>query len=269
MIKSPLRYPGGKTRAISIIYPLIPKFSEYREPFIGGGSVFIYLKQKNQDADYWINDLNFDLYLFWKYAKEKNNELVDTIKVIKKTNRDGKKLFIKYKGKWENYSNFDRAVRFFILNRITFSGTIDSGGYSQESFEKRFTDSSIMRLGNIQPILNNTRITNLDYEEVVQEKGENIFLFLDPPYYSQKSLNLYGKNGDLHRNFDHNRFAEIMMDCSHKWLITYDDCEETRYLFRFANIIPWTSSYRMRNIEEKLARKGEELIITNYSTREI
>ena len=45
MIKSPLRYPGGKSRAVKFIAPLIPEFDEYREPFIGGGSVFIYLKQ--------------------------------------------------------------------------------------------------------------------------------------------------------------------------------------------------------------------------------
>jgi site-specific DNA-adenine methylase len=44
MIKSPLRYPGGKSRAIKFITQLIPEFKEYREPFVGGGSVFVYLK---------------------------------------------------------------------------------------------------------------------------------------------------------------------------------------------------------------------------------
>ena len=46
-VKSPLRYPGGKSKAISkILRYLPPDFSEYREPFVGGGSLFIYLKQK-------------------------------------------------------------------------------------------------------------------------------------------------------------------------------------------------------------------------------
>jgi DNA adenine methylase len=49
MIKSPLRYPGGKSKAIDQIAEYIPdSFSEYREPFVGGGSVFIYLKQWNE-----------------------------------------------------------------------------------------------------------------------------------------------------------------------------------------------------------------------------
>ncbi|MFN7658083.1 MAG: DNA adenine methylase, partial [Dolichospermum sp.] len=49
-IKSPLRYPGGKSKAIKQISEYLPKkFSELREPFVGGGSVFIYLKQKYPD----------------------------------------------------------------------------------------------------------------------------------------------------------------------------------------------------------------------------
>ena len=33
MIKTPLRYPGGKSRAVKTIGPLIPDFQEFREPF--------------------------------------------------------------------------------------------------------------------------------------------------------------------------------------------------------------------------------------------
>jgi len=52
MIKSPLRYPGGKSKAIKQISKLIPSFDEFREPFIGGGSVFIYLKQRYPDKQH-------------------------------------------------------------------------------------------------------------------------------------------------------------------------------------------------------------------------
>lgn len=46
--KTPLRYPGGKTRAAEMLISSAPYFEEYREPFIGGGSVFIKMKQKIQ-----------------------------------------------------------------------------------------------------------------------------------------------------------------------------------------------------------------------------
>ena len=50
MIKSPLRYPGGKSRIASKLVNLMPKnICEYREPMVGGGSVFIYIRQKFPD----------------------------------------------------------------------------------------------------------------------------------------------------------------------------------------------------------------------------
>ncbi|SMX54715.1 DNA adenine methylase [Candidatus Brevifilum fermentans] len=263
-IKSPLRYPGGKSRAIKKIIPLLPSFIEYREPFVGGGSIFISIKQKIKGNEYWINDLNIDLYLFWKYAKEKNADLVESVREKKKLYPNGKDLFSYYKENRENLSDFERAVRFFILNRITFSGTIDSGGYSEESFQKRFTESSIIRLKRIVEIIKDIKITNFDYESVVKTSGENVFIFLDPPYFSTKESKIYGKGGDLHANFDHFRFAKIMRECEHKWLITYDDCNEIRELFSFAHIIPWSLQYGMNNFGKASAKKGNELFICNY-----
>ncbi len=70
MIKSPLRYPGGKSKALEQILPLIPHFEEFREPFVGGGSVFLALKQLYPDRKYWINDLYFELYKFWEYTQK-------------------------------------------------------------------------------------------------------------------------------------------------------------------------------------------------------
>jgi len=267
-IRSPLRYPGGKTRAIKTIVPLIPDFFEYREPFVGGGSVFAHIKQTYNGDIHWINDLNFDLYLFWKYARDKNNKLVEEVRRIKEEWKDGRALFEHYKGNWDKFSKFDRAVRFFLLNRITFSGTIDSGGYSKQSFKRRFTDSSIDRLARLEELLNNTKITNLDYEDVVTAPGKDVFIFLDPPYYSTTSSRLYGKNGDLHVGFDHERFANVMKDCNHKWLITYDDCKKIRELFNFAEIVPWSLQYGMNNYGQNSAGKGRELFIANYSINE-
>jgi DNA adenine methylase len=52
MIKSPLRYPGGKSRVIDKLIKYIPEFGEYREPFLGGGSLFVYFKQLYKQKDF-------------------------------------------------------------------------------------------------------------------------------------------------------------------------------------------------------------------------
>src|SRR5512138_45647 len=181
MIKSPLRYPGGKSRAITKIAAYIPeKFSEFREPFVGGGSVFIYVRQLHPKIKFWINDLNYDLYCFWKYTQRDANLLADEIATIKENTTNGRRLFEKYQEVNTSISEFERAVRFFILNRITFSGTVDSGGYSEAAYRSRFTISSISRLKLLGTLLEDVKITNLDYKDVLRQDGKDVFIFLDP-----------------------------------------------------------------------------------------
>ena len=266
MIKSPLRYPGGKQRAISKIANYLPlSFREFREPFIGGGSVFFHILQTDPSLNYWINDLNEELYHFWLQSKINLTELVDLVWDIKKNKTDGRSLF-KHLAKADTtkMTSLDRAVRFFVLNRISFSGTIESGGYSEASFIGRFTNSSIDRLAALDQCLVNAQITNLDYGHLLEKPGKDVFIFLDPPYLSNRDSKLYGKKGNLHTFFDHKRFAQLMKDCPHKWLITYDDCEEVRNNFSFASIYEWKLQYGMNNYKQKKAKKGDELFITNY-----
>jgi len=264
MIKSPLRYPGGKSKAINLIFTLIPQFTEYREPFLGGGSLFIYLKQKYPNKKFWINDLYFELYKFWEICQKDIDELVKQIIEWEKKYSVGKTLHRFLIENMKQFNDVEKASAFFIFNRITFSGTTEAGGYSEQAFKGRFTQSSIERVKALKKILDYTKITNMDYQEVVAADGENVFIFLDPPYYSATKSALYGKNGNLHKGFDHYRFAEVMKKCKHKWLITYDDSKFIRELFSYANIMTWNLTYGMRNVTENSNQNGKELFISNY-----
>lgn len=137
-------------------------------------------------------------------------------------------------------------MRFFLLNRITFSGTVDAGGYSQAAYEKRFTASAVERLSRLQPVLEGVRVTNLDYRAVLAEPGADVFIFLDPPYYSATKSKLYGRKGALHTGFDHAAFAAALRGCPHRWLVTYDDSPEIRRNFAFAHVYEWELQYGMK-----------------------
>lgn len=264
MIKSPLRYPGGKSRAVATIAKLIPDFDEFREPFLGGGSVFIYAKQRFPNKTFWVNDIYYELFKFWEMTQKAVDALINKIYEWREKFPIGKELHRFLNENLNSFNDLERAAAFFIYNRITFSGTSLSGGYSEHAFTGRFTESSIQRLNKFAEVLNGLKITNLDYEEVVNKKGEKVFIFLDPPYYSATKSALYGKNGNLHKSFDHERFAQTIHTCPHKWLITYDDSEYIRELFSFANITLWNLTYGMRNITETSNQKGKELFIANY-----
>lgn len=264
MIKSPLRYPGGKSRAIRLISTLIPEFQEFREPFVGGGSLFIYLKQKYPQRKFWINDLYSSLFNFWNMCQKDLDGVVDQVLQWRNRYLKGKEL---HKFLTENYpklNNIEKAGAFFIFNRITFSGTSESGGYSEQAFKSRFTTSSIERLKKLKIILPSTKISDFDYKEVVEAAGNDVFIFLDPPYYSTVKSALYGKSGHLHKAFNHSQFADVMKKCKHKWLITYDDSKFVRDIFSFANIISWDLTYGMRNVTSKSNQIGKELFISNY-----
>ena len=267
MIKSPLRYPGGKSRAVETIAKLIPDFDEFREPFLGGGSVFVYVKQRFPNKKYWINDLYAELYKFWEMTQKDVDTLIAKVYEWKEKYTIGKELYQFLNENLYSFTDLERAAAFFVYNRITFSGTTLSGGYSEGAFTGRFTESSIKRLNDLRQVINGSLITNYDYEEVIKKEGENVFVFLDPPYYSATKSALYGKNGHLHKSFDHKRFAENMRNCKHKWLITYDDSEYIRNLFSFAHITPWNLTYGMRNITENSDQVGKELFISNYALK--
>lgn len=263
-IKTPLRYPGGKSRVADMLVNIAPKFDEYREPLLGGGSVFIKMKQKFPNAKYWVNDFFYDLYCFWDEIKNNKNEVINIVKKWKEIYKDGRVLYKYLCDNLFTFSTTEKAAAFFVLNRITFSGTSCSGGYSQESFDKRFTDTSIERAENVSELLHGVKITNLDYENVLNEDGDNVFIFMDPPYYTATKSALYGKNGKLHKGFDHERFANDVKKCKHKWLITYDDCQYIRDLYKDYTIIPFELMYGMKNVAKNADMKGKEIIIINY-----
>lgn len=268
ILKSPLRYPGGKSRAISQIHAHIPSsFCEYREPFVGGGSVFLSIKNLfgSQVEHYALNDINADVMAFWRWVREDVNALADAVYGFYANYAGrGRELYTLLTQDHSLQSEFDRAIRFFIMNRITFSGVMDAGGYSQQAFDKRFTESSIERLRALDGTLDGVALENSDYESLVRREGDAVFIFLDPPYYSATQSKLYGLRGELHTAFDHARFAAVMRDVPHQWLITYDDSPYIRDLFSFANIFEWQLQYGMNNYKQGKAAKGRELFIKNY-----
>lgn len=269
-LKSPLRYPGGKSRAIKILMPFFPQdFDELAEPFFGGGSVGLYLAQNLSLKQIFANDLNTDLYCFWQTLKTQNKALIDEIKRTRQTHTNGRELYEKLLARrGENLSDFQRAVDFFVLNRITFSGVVDCGGYSQKAYESRFTPSSIERLKNMDSILRNFTFSNQSYERLLQNNGKRVFIFLDPPYFSASKSKLYGKKGDLHANFNHERLCEHLKNTKHRFLLTYDDSEFIRELYKDFYKLKYTLQYGMNNFKQTKAKAGSELLISNFALKQ-
>lgn len=262
MIKSPLRYPGGKSKLAKKIYELAPlNFKEYREPFLGGGSVFLFFRQKREDVRYWINDLNEDLYLFWVILRDNVDELADRIYNYYDVFKDGRDFFNYLRDDSKFKTDLDRAARYYSLNRIVYSGLTEIGGYSDSSYKKKFSPKFFEKLYDVSKLLKGVKITNLDYSELLKDyNSDEVFFFFDPPYYCVSQAKLYGKNGELHYNFDHNVFFMNIKDLKARFLITYDYSDKIINMYKDFYINEIETTYFMSS---KRTRK-KEAFITNY-----
>ena len=102
-MKTPLRYPGGKSKAVPKLWQWLPaEITEYREPFLGGGSMAIEMTKRYPDMSIWVNDLYKPLYLFWLALRDDGDYLYDQLIQLKQRHPDhgsAKQLFLDAKEK--------------------------------------------------------------------------------------------------------------------------------------------------------------------------
>ena len=254
---SPLRYPGGKTRARKTLGEIVKNHFDMTEihdivsPFFGGGSFEFHL-QSTYALPIIANDKFLPLHTFWDTCKNNQDNLC--IGLREETDITSEQ-FKHYRDTIMSEQNkLVQAIQFFVINRCSFSGATLSGGFSYEASKNRFTESSIDRVQNLD--LTHFVIQNLDFEGFIREHAkEDSLLFLDPPYYLGSKSHLYGKNGDMHEEFDHDRLFQTLTT-QHSWLMTYNDCEYIRDLYKQFTIIEVDWSYGMNT-----TKKSSEIVI--------
>ncbi len=265
--RSPLRYPGGKQKAVNAIARLLPlSAAEYREPLVGGGSIYFHAKSIEFARHYWINDAFAELISFWQTVQDTDGcrKLMKELEKLRSgfSSAEEIKKYFQIARQETELDKYRQALLFFFFNRVSFSGTTKAGGFSSAASLHRFTASSIQRLKLMPEALKETKISCLDFQTIIEAPGKEVFLFLDPPYCTANKL--YGHGGRLH-DFDHRRLASILKNTAHKFLITYDDCPEIRDLYQWANVQTWELQYGMNNCNLGHKSKiGAELFISNY-----
>ncbi|MBT9148280.1 MAG: Modification methylase DpnIIA [Syntrophomonadaceae bacterium] len=218
--RSPLRYPGGKNRAIKAIYAYIPpNETKLCSPFLGGASIELACTPKMQVYGY---DVFSPLVDFWQALMDDPNLLADRVEHYYPLSRSN---FYNLQKRYVNLENkIERAAAFYVLNRSSFSGTTLSGGMSPG--HPRFTESSIERLRSFRA--DNFNVECADFCEVVP-KHKDAFLYLDPPYINGQAL--YGVKGDTHKSFNHQALADILHKRD-RWIMSYNDRNEIRELYK-------------------------------------
>ena len=270
-LKTPLRYPGGKSRAcnkLDVYIPDLRDYKEYREPFLGGGSVAIHITKKYPNLDVWVNDLYEPLYNFWRVLQDDGYKMFKRLQELKSRYPDrgsAKGLFLEAKDVVNDYDqpNLFRACAFYVINKCSFSGLTESSSFSAQASESNFSMRGIEKLQGYTQIIQNWKITNLSYEQLFTD-DKDVFTYLDPPYDIRS--NLYGRKGSMHNGFSHDGFAA---DCDRfigPQLISYNSSQLVKDRFEGWEVGEFDLTYTMRSVGEYMREQKErkELLLFNY-----
>jgi len=272
-LKTPLRYPGGKSRAVKKMaefFPLFSDYKEFREPFVGGGSVALYISQMYPHLDIWVNDLYEPLYNFWRELQHNGNEIKNILIQLKQRHIDpssAKSLFLdakEYLSKPIGETTAkDRAVSFYIINKCSFSGLTESSSFSRQASESNFSMRGIDKLPYYSDLIGNWKITNLSYDKLMTD-DKSVFMYLDPPY--EIKSNLYGKRGNMHKGFDHDEFFYTCDRYVCDQMVSYNSSNLIKSRFIDWKPYEYDHTYTMRSVGDymKDQQQRKELLLLNY-----
>ena len=252
-LKTPLRYPGGKSRALANLFRFLPDLSlatEYREPFLGGGSVALEVTKRYPKLNIWVNDLYEPLTNFWKTLQDDGYKMYKRLQELKSRYPDqgsARGLFEEAKTIVNDYDQpaLYRACSFYVINKCSFSGLSESSSFSRQASDSNFSMRGIERLPAYTQLIQNWKITNASYQKLLTD-DRSVFTYLDPPY--EIGSNLYGRKGNMHKSFDHDGFASLCDRFIGPQLISYNSSQLIRERFEGWTVAEFAHTYTMRSV---------------------
>ena len=280
---------GGKGKLIPVLRDMMPRnFNHFVDVFGGGGTVTFNLPmRKNVQRVY--NDLNGNLTNLMRVVREQTLALLVELGFIPLHSRDEFNVLCKFLRK-ERFTDeymqqemdladiyFDpvdaetlkellrangklnpvvRAAAFYKVMRGSFSGTGDSYGAKPMNIRQFFH-----QIWRVSDILQNVIVENRTYEEAIRQYDRKKGLvYCDPPYYSTEKY--YEAIFSL---ADHLRLNELFKELKGYGMLSYNDCEFIRELYKDFYIF---RVERPDSLSQKEGQMYVELIITNYDPRE-
>lgn len=178
-----LRWAGGKTWFTKHLHNYLPdNFVDYYEPFVGGGSIFFYLKSKGFIKNKaFLSDSNQDLINTYKVLKNSHTKLFQLLK----THHNNENEYYRMRNT-EFGDPIEKAAQFLYLNRTSFNGIyrVNLKGKYNVPYGKRNLDQlyDFDHLTKVSMALKNTYLSTQDFKSRCKKVGQNDLVFIDPPY---------------------------------------------------------------------------------------
>lgn len=272
-ITNPIRYAGGKTRAIKHIEPFI-NTNKLVSPFIGGGSLEIYFANKGVKViGYDIFDI---LVNYWNIQLNNPNELYKillNLKPTKEVYKDVKNIL----KKWEKSQNLFSQLKtdYYKEDSIKLTDVEGAAYYwfnhnlSYGPMYMGWPSSVYLKKEKYQKMIENIRdfkCPNLNiklgsFEQSIPNHN-NDFLYLDPPYYLKKDddnkmfKGLYpNPNFDIHHTeFNHELLRDLLHKHNGSFVLSYNNCETIREWYKDYELFYPEWSYSFGSGETRIGK---------------
>lgn len=222
-----ISWAGGKKALRGKVIKEFPEkgtFGSYVEVFGGAGWV-LFAAEKHALKEVY-NDINgnlINLFRCVKYHPEEMQRELEFILVSREQFGDARSQ-IEVRG----LTDIQRAARFYILIKESFGPDIHSFGLVPKDMKK-----AREYLTAVSERLKRVVIENKDFQKIISsyDKKDTLF-YLDPPYY--KAERYYTVK---FTKADHECLKETLCNIKGKFVLSYNDCEYIRKLYKGYNIV--------------------------------
>lgn len=271
MLKSPLRYPGGKQNLSdhfeTVLRDNLLNDCTLYEPYAGGASITLSMISRELISNAVLIEKDPLLYAFWQCVfrhPEAICERIHNSDVTVQTWIDFQ--CFKDPDALKKYDLLDLGFAGLFFNRTNFSGIINArpiGGMGQKSeysidcrFNKKRISEAILKISRYSK---QVEVIHGDAIQVLNRRKkrlsqDNVLVYIDPPYYEQgERLYRYHYNLDGHQNL-----AEFINQQQYPWIVSIDNHPQILDLYHGQKIVPILFNYVV-----KKSKKVEELLISN------
>jgi len=258
---SNIKWIGGKHGKEERYIELMPEHRIFADCFFGSGAVTFYKEIVNPASITIANDKNDKLINYLQVLQRNKDELYKRCEALPYSER----LYEKFKWETEPEDPIDRAVRFFYIMRLTFSGgghKYKNGlGLSKTQNKAKTYRNSVELMHTMEQLIKKWHILCRDFEEIIDfYDTKNTLFFLDPPYVGYEDIYAGGFNRE-----DHIRLRKRLDKIKGKAMVCYYPNALIDELYSDWHRVEYrtSSQIQVREDGEKCPIRTE-LILMNY-----